>query len=154
MNRLVCGLVLMLAACGGPAPEASAPKTEALKPKPPDQSRRFVSEGRLSVELVDDHLLGKDYLPGGNVAEYEIDGKRHKRFLIVAKDPQAATFLAMDIKDRLTGAKYVPHFGGYFGLDGEEGWFIFPKDKNVAGIVGLPQAEADQVAREFAAGIY
>ena len=105
------------------------------------------------MELVDDQLLGKDFLPGGNLASYEKDGNPYQQFLIVAKDPESAALLSFEIKGKLAAAKLIPHFGGYFGMDGETPWFIFPKDKYVAGVVGLPQEEADLVARDFAARI-
>jgi hypothetical protein len=57
----------------------------------------------------------------------------------------------MDFKDRLEGAKFIATFGGYFGLDGQTPVFLFPIGSYLAGIVGLPQQEADQVARDFAA---
>ena len=153
MKPLWIPLALMMGvACGG-APEAPAPeaKTEAPKPKPPDESRRFPKENRTAMELVDGNLLGKDFLPGGNLATYEKDGKTYRLFLAVLKgDPSLAIF---DVKEALTDAKFVPSFGGFYGLDGETPWFVFAKGKYLAGVVGLPQAEADAVAREFAARI-
>jgi hypothetical protein len=154
MRALLLLAALAAVGCGRPAeaPEPAA-KVEAPKPKPPDESRRFPREGRTSMELVDDHLLGKEFLPGGNVASYEQDGKRYQMFLIVTEDPESAALLGFDVKSALTGAKLVPHFGGYFGMDGETPWFVFPKTKHLLGIVGLPQAEADALARDFAARV-
>lgn len=147
--------VFGLIACGG-APEATPPQAEqrAAKPKPPDESRRFAKDGRVSMELVEDELMDKDYLPGGNLASYEKGGQEWRQFLIVTGSPDDAALLAFEIKGKLAAAKFVPHFGGHFGMDGETPWFIFPKDKYVAGIVGLPEEEADRIAREFAARIY
>ena len=145
---LVCGGL----ACGG-APEAPAPETKAAAPKPPDERRRFPKENQTAMELVDDHLLGKDDLPGGNLATYEKDGKTYQMFLIVTKDAETASFTMFDVKERLVDAKFAPGFGGYFGLDGDTPWFLFAKDKYLAGVVGLAQEEADLVAREFAARI-
>jgi hypothetical protein len=53
----------------------------------------------------------------------------------------------------LADAKFLPSFGGYFGMDGETPWFVFVKGRYLAGVVGLPQEEADLVARELAARI-
>ncbi|MEZ5361495.1 MAG: DUF6599 family protein [Bryobacterales bacterium] len=117
-------------ACGGPtqapAPEA---KVEAPKPKPPDESRRFPKENQASMELVDDHVLGKDFLPGGNVATYEKDGKSYQLFLIVMKDAETASLKMFDLKGALTDAKFVASFGGYYRLDGETPWFVFAKER-------------------------
>jgi hypothetical protein len=152
--RVALLIAVALASTACDASTDAPQKVEQARPKPPDERRRFVAENRISMELVDDHILGKNFLPGGNVAEYELDGKRYQRFLVATKDPAAATFLTMDIKDALAGSKFVPQFGGYFGMDGDTPWFIFPKDKYVAGIVGLPEQEADSIAREFASRIY
>ncbi|MBI1353740.1 MAG: hypothetical protein GC160_05285 [Acidobacteria bacterium] len=105
------------------------------------------------MELVEDHALGKDYLPGGNVATYEKDGKSYRLILLVVKDPDTAALLSFEAKSHLEGAKLVPSFGGYFGMDGETPWFLFPKTNHLLGVVGLPQDEADAVAREFAARV-
>ena len=142
-------------ACGGSAPESPAPeaKVEAPKPKPPDESRRFPKDNQSAMELVDDHMLGKDFLPGGNLAAYEKDGKQYKLFLILMKDGAEASLKMFDLKQTLADAKFVASFGGYYGLDGETPWFVFAKNKHLAGVVGLPREEADLVAREFAARI-
>lgn len=137
-------------ACGGGEQAAAPPKAAPPKPMPADESHRFSKEGRISTDIVEDNLLGKDYLPGGNQAEYDRDGKKYKLYLIQAESSEDAAMLSFDIKAHLTDAKFVPHFGGYFGMDGDEPTFIFPKDDYVAGIVGLPQDEADELARDFA----
>ncbi len=150
MRRLSYLFVVMMVACGG---EVSQPRAEAPKPKPPDESRVFPREDRTAMDLVDDNLLGKDYLPGGNLATYEKDGKTYRMFLIVTKDNDAAGFLAMDVNEQLAGSKFVPSFGGYFGMDGETPWFVFPKTNHLLGVVGLPLDEADAAARDFAARV-
>lgn len=154
LRALSVSLAVFLVACGGSSEPRPAPQEQAVeKPKPPDERRRFPKDGQVSMELVDDRLLGKDFLPGGNLAAYERDGKNYQQFLIATKTPESAALLGFEIKAALRDAKFVPHFGGYFGLDGETPWFIFPKGKYLAGVVGLPQAEADGVARDFAARI-
>ncbi len=153
----VCILALFVAAsCGGPSDEtpATAEKKQAAAapvPKPPDEVRRFPSANRVSHEIVDNHLLGKDFLPGGNLAAYERDGKKYQQFLINCESPDQATFLMMDFKNEFRDAKFLGHFGGYFGFDGDTPVLLFPRNNYLAGIVGLPQDEADLVARDFAA---
>jgi hypothetical protein len=146
MAALMLGL-----ACGGtpsaPAPEA---KAEAPKVKPSDESRRFPKENQTAMEVVDDRLLDKDYLPGGNLATYQKDGKSYQLFLTT---PERPGDLLLEISQNLSGAKFVASFSGYFGAAGDQPWFVFAKGKHLAGVVGLPQDEADLVAREFAARI-
>ena len=154
MNRCEFALLLAgaLAACGGQpeAPAEQAEKAAPVVPKPPDESRRFPADGRVKVDLVDANLLGKHYLPGGNLAEYERNGKKFRMFLAAAESPDAAAFLMLDFKNDLSDAKYVSHMGGYFGRDGEEPVFVLQKGKYLAGVVGLDEKEADLTARELA----
>jgi hypothetical protein len=152
MKRAISLGLIVLLACGCPPTEPAA-KSEAPKPKPPDETRRFPLEGRVSMELVEDRLLDKDYLPGGNLAVYEKDGKRYQLFLIVLRDADAASLRLFDLKDKLADAKFVASFGGYYGLDGDTPWFVFSKTNHLAGVVGLSEADADTVARGFAARI-
>jgi hypothetical protein len=145
--------MVLLGACGGSEAPPAATESKAAAPaaKPPDEGDRFPSTDQVKMELVDDHLLGKDFLPGGNLAAYERDGKKYQQFLITRATPDAAVFLMMDFKNQLRDAKFVGHFGGYFGLDGETPVLLVPRNNYLAGIVGLPLEEADQVARDFAA---
>ena len=104
----------------------------------------------MGTSIATDHVLGKDFLPPGNVAEYSRDGKHYTLFLIEMPTEEKAVFLDYDIKERLTDAAFVADFGGFFGtLDGEP-WFIFPRKRVVAGIVGLSEQEAHEVGRVFA----
>jgi hypothetical protein len=140
-------------ACGASGPESSPAGTKAASPKPPDESRRFPRENQTAMELVNDHLLGKDYLPGGNLATYDKGGKTYQLFLAATPDAQTASLAMFDVKQGLADPKFVPSFGGYYGMDGQRPMFIFAKDKYVAGVAGLTQEEADLVARDFAARI-
>lgn len=154
---VACGVLWLCfaaASCGGPSQEQAPVTAEKKAPpaaKPPDESRRFPSANQVKHEIVDDHLLGKDFLPGGNLAAYERDGKKYQQFLISRESPDQATFLMMDFKNELRDAKFIGHFGGYFGFDGDTPILLFPRNNFLAGIAGLPLEEADQVARDFAA---
>jgi len=154
-RRFVCVLAIaLLGGCGGTGetPPATAEKKEPPPAaKPPDESRRFPTTNRVKIEIVDNHLLGKDFLPGGNLADYERDGKKYQQFLITCGSPDEATFLMMDFKNQLRDAKFIGHFGGYFGFDGDTPILLFPRNDYLAGVAGLPQEEADQAARDFAA---
>ncbi len=152
MKHLGAALLLsLLFACGpAPTPEAAKAPEPAPPPPPHDESYRFPKEGLVSTSIAKDHILGKDFLPPGNVAEYSRDGKTYTLFLIAAQNEEKATMLAYDIKTHLTDPAFIADFGGYSGtLDGEP-WFIFPKQRAVAGIVGLSEDEAHELGRVFA----
>ena len=68
-----------------------------------------------------------------------------------AKSPEAAALLLFDFKSHLRDAKFLPHMGGYFGLDGAAPVYLFQKGAFLAGFVGLPEKQADPLARQFAA---
>lgn len=145
-------LIAALCACGGAPPKEqtqAAPAPAAAKPA--DESRRFPVAGRVSLRLVEDHVLGKDFLPGGNVAEYRQKGKAYQQFLVRAASAEAAGLLLFDFKSHLRDTKYLAHMGGYFGMDGETPVYLFQKGVFLAGFVGLPEKEADPLARQFAA---
>jgi len=139
----------MLSACSSP-PVQNAPAAAPAKPQ--DESRRFPLADQVSMRLVDDHVLGKDFLPGGNVAEYKRKGKTYQQFLVHARSPEAAAALLLfDFKGHLRDAKFLPHMGGYFGMDGAAPVYILQKGAFLAGFVGLPEKDADLLARQFAA---
>jgi hypothetical protein len=145
-------LMAMLCACGSAPPKEhpqSAPTPAA--PKPVDEGRRFPMADRVSVHLVDDHVLGKDYLPGGNVAEYRRKGRTYQVFLVHSQSAEAAALLLFDFKGHLREAKYLAHMGGYFGIDGTTPVYMFQKGVFLAGLLGLPEKEADPLARQLAA---
>ena len=107
--------------------------------------------GRTSTELIADHMNGKKYLPGGTVGHY----KNYGLFLLNCGTGAEAVSRLLDYKNELADAKLVPSFGGYFGKDvsanGGKLVFVFTKGTWLAGVNGLPQAEADAAARPFAA---
>lgn len=146
---------VVLVSCGGDAQkkaeEAPASAPAALKvAKPVDETRRFPMDGREKVDVIEDHILGKDFLPGGNVAEYKKDGKTWKQFLIKADNPGQTAILLGRIKDSLKDPKFVAHMGGYYGMDGETPVFAFPKGRWIAGVTGLPEKDADTLGRQMA----
>ncbi|MBI4904110.1 MAG: hypothetical protein HY820_10775 [Acidobacteria bacterium] len=58
--------------------------------------------------------------------------------------------MLFDYKKALTGPKFIPHFGGYFGKDGNRDIFVFSKGAWIAGVAGLAEKDADAIARDFA----
>jgi hypothetical protein len=146
---LAAALAAMLSGCGGDAkPPAAAVKAEA--PKPADESRHLPKTGMEESHVVDRELLGKSFMPGGTIGHYKSGKKEFEMF--VAKLPGAtdAALLLLDWKKELKDSTFVASFGGYFGDDGGKPVFVFPKGQWIAGVVGLPQKEADLQARALA----
>ena len=146
--------LLCLAACSIPSDQP----VEKQTPKRPvvevaDESRRFTSENRISIEFVKNNLLGKDYLPGGNLAEYKQGDKSYRQFLTRVETAEKAAFLLVDFRNDLTDAKYIAHMGGYFGHDNDQPVLVFQKGKSLAGVIGLPEKDADLAARVFAGAL-
>lgn len=139
-----------LSSCGGEPPKvAEKPKVDPA-PKPVDETRKFPKAELVSVTLVEKELLGKDFMPGGNLGEYKRGAVTYRLFLAKAFTPDRAAILLLDLKNHLQDAKFVPAFGGYYGLDAGTPVFTFTKNSYLLGIVGLKQEEADPVARAFA----
>ena len=57
----------------------------------------------------------------------------------------------MDFRNDLTDPKYIAYMGGYFGHDGDQPVLVFQKGRSLAGVIGLPEKEADMAVRVFAA---
>lgn len=149
-------LLMLLAGCGekaAPAPKAETPAPATAPVRPADESARFPAKDRVDMQLIDDHVLNKGLLPGGNIATYKSQGKTYQIFLIKTKSSEAAAMLLFDFKGTLGTFKFVPTFGGYYGMDGATPVFVFQKGVYLAGVTGLPEKDSDTVAREFAARI-
>jgi len=149
MRSYFFAALAILCACGS-TPPTKRPEL-VLAVAPADESRRFPTAGQISMRVVNDHVLDKDFLPGGNVAEYKQKGRSYQQFLVRSKTPEAAALLLFEHKSHLRDAKYLAHMGGYYGMDGDKPVYIFQKGVFLAGFVGLPEKEADILARQFAA---
>jgi len=162
--RLVPGILtaaaMLLVGCGSNSTPARPDATEAAPaaptpaPKPPEAARRLSTEGLKDTEVVASKLMGKPFMPGGVVAHYEKGGKKFDLFIADAGDATSAALLLPDWQKALTDPKFVASFGGYFGTDGGQPVFVFAKGKYVAGVAGLPQANADTEARSLASILY
>ncbi len=144
---------ILLVGCSGTAPQPSqsnAPRPVA-RLRTADLGWKFPPSNQVSVTLVDARLLGKDFMPGGNLGEYADKGKKYQLFLVRAASPDEALGLLLSLKKGMTGAKFIPHMGGYFGNDSGKALYAFQKGLYLAGVVGLPETEADLQARQFAA---
>lgn len=146
----LAALAILLAACDIPSDAPKEPKMDKAPPvvqKTRDETRRFPSQDRISIEIVDDQMMGKEFLPGGNLAFYERNGKKWRQFLVQADSATAAALLLNDYRAAMTDPKYLAHMGGYFGKDGSDDVLVIQKGRWVLGVVGLPEKDADIVAR-------
>lgn len=105
MNRLIPVLAIPLLfalACGSPEQEpgavqqASTP-TEQIR----DQTHLFRKDGLVEAKVVDSNLGGKDFMPGGNLAVYEKEGKRYQVFFTLRRNADRALLLSMNYRDVL-----------------------------------------------------
>jgi hypothetical protein len=143
---------IALAGCGSETKrvEKAAAPARPRAPKPVDESRRFPPANLKSAIVVEDRMLGHDFLPGGNLATYLRGGKQHQLFLIKLHDAAQSGAVLFDYKQNLKDAKFISSFGGYFGDDNGTPVFVFTKEAWLLGVVGLDQAGADAAGREFA----
>jgi len=118
---------------------------------PKDLATKLPLAGQTKMQLVRDHLLGKDFMPGGNLADYKTKDGEYQLFLVEAPDAKAAGFMLLDWKNAIPDAKYLAHMGGYYCLDQGKPLYIFAKGPYLAGLVGLTEDKADPEARRFAA---
>lgn len=141
----------LLAACGPESKPSPPQDTEVAPPaKPVDETRRFPVTDQVSTQVVGNHILNKPFMPGGTLAHYKKGNTEYDMF--VAQFPTAtdAAIALANLEGALKDPKLIPTFGGYFGADAGRPAFVFPKDKWLAGVIGLPQAEADAAARVLA----
>lgn len=158
MKPLLCVSALLLSACSSsnPATTATEPAPVAKHAAPTDESRKMQPEHRTGYEVVADHLFGRAWLPGGTVGHYKDGAKQWDLILIKSTSRATAADWLLDYKKELDGSKLVPSFGGFFGTETLGTYkgrpvFIFTKNDWLAAVAGLPQADADAVARVFAA---
>lgn len=145
---------LFLISCGSenrPAPAAEVPKKAA--PKIFDEWRRFPKENLIDTKVVQTNLMGKSFMPGGTLARYKKGKTEYEMFLAEYPTADDAAIASLDWKKALDDSKLVPSFGGCFGKDAGRPVFVFPKNKWIAGVAGLPEKEADAVARVLAGQI-
>jgi len=138
----------LLSCSSTPAPSPAPEKAAA--PKPADESRRLPKTNLVESHVVDRELLGKSFMPGGTLGHYQQGKTEYDMFVAKMPTAQDAAFLLLDWQKALTNSKLVPSFGGYFGDDGGKPVFVFSKGFYIAGVVGLPEKEADLPARALA----
>ena len=151
-KTLVTVALLAVAGCSGTAPEATQEEAQPARPLEEirDETHRFQKDGLVEAKVMPDHVGGKDFMPGGNHAMYEKAGKQYEVFFTMRRNNEQAMFLAMDYRDQLADHKFVPHFGGFYGIDGETPTLVFQKNKYVVVVAGLELEDADHAGRIIA----
>jgi hypothetical protein len=141
-----------LAACGPePKPATTEAPRKAEVVKPADETRRFPLANQVDTKVVDKELMGKAFMPGGTLAHYKKGKTEYDMFVGKLPGSGDAALLLPDWSKALTDSTLVPSFGGYFGMDSGRPVFVFAKGSWIAGIAGLPQKDADLLARTLAA---
>ncbi len=141
MRRILLGMLFVAGiGCSNPV----AVNIQVL----PDYANLFPTDGLLRMDRVPAHLLEKPFMPGGNLATYQ---RGYQIGLGKMQDASTAAFLLLDWKKVLGNATYLAHMGGYFGTDSARPLYVFTKGPWIAVIAGLPESQADPVARTLAA---
>ncbi|MEO8024958.1 MAG: hypothetical protein ABI823_00710 [Bryobacteraceae bacterium] len=150
-------LAAVLCSCGpDPKPASSTPAgtaEPAAVPRVADESRRLPKPNLVASEVIDKNILGKTFLPGGTIGKYKKGKVEYQLFVAKSPSPTGAAIALSDFRGSLDHPKLIPSFGGYFGEDNGRPAFVFTKGSWIAGVVGLPEKEADAVARVLAAGL-
>ena len=154
LKHLFLALLLATLSCG-PAPQAEVPKPPPLPdlPRAIAEDVRFPSLNRKTITVVEAPMLGLPYLAAGNLAHYEGAGKPYKLLTIRCRSAQQAGAYIFDIKNQMKDPKFVASYGGYFSQTSAGPLFVFAKGAYLGGILGLPEDEAIQAGKDFAARI-
>ena len=136
---LLAAAVLLLASC------TSQPKSAG------SEIHQLPTENQVSEQAVANHLLGKPFMPGGAIAHYKMGATEYDVFAAEFPTATDAAIALANLEGTIKGAKLVRGFGGYFGADAGRPIFVFPMDRWLGGVIGLPQPEAVQVARTLTA---
>ncbi len=148
---VILSVAVTLVSCGSESTTGPAPAKKAEAPKPADESQRFPKANLTGSEVVDNHLLGKTFMPGGTLAHYKKGKLEYEMFVARLPSADDASFLLLDWKKALGDSKLIASFGGYFGQDAGRPLFVFAKGAWIAGVVGLDEKQADAQARLLAA---
>lgn len=145
----------VLLSCGGETKTETAAKPKLPElPRPIAEDVRFPAPDRKSVTVETGHLLGLEYLGGGNIAEYDTGKLKYKLLLIRCKNATQAGSYIFDIKNQMGNPTFVASYGGYYAASTPSGpLFVFAKGSYIGGIAGLSEADAVQTGKEFAARI-
>ena len=132
--------------CGRSSEANSQPPKEATTK---DESSLFLSAGRVATQVYPDHMMNKQFLPGGTMAEFQGDKGEYREFLVHLQDGKKAAFLLQDYKKVLQNTADNTDGAAYFGTDDGQPTYVFVRGPYLAGIVGLSQDQAQAVAKQW-----
>lgn len=144
-------VALAFAACDSPKPIA---KTEAPPAPVRNDTLLLPSTNQINTRVVPDHLLDEPKLPGGTLGDYESKGRKYQLFVIRADSNQAAALLLLDLKNTMNDARFIAHMGGYAGNHNGTPVYAFAKLQFLAGVAGLDDKDADNIARQLAGKLH
>jgi hypothetical protein len=124
----------------GSATGATATDPRALLPK----------EDLVAVKVVKKELLGKSFMPGGTLAQYQRGNVAYEIFLSELATPTDAAIVLAHWDQVLKNPKVVQSLDAYYGIDTGHSIYVFASGPWVAGITGLSEKEADRQARVLA----
>ncbi len=150
MRRAVLALAVILSGCAAEQAPVPAPKKAAAPKRIPNHTAQLIQQGLKESRMVTDHLLDSPKLPPGALGEYELKGKKYRMFIADVDTGAEAALILFSYKGTLKDPEYISYMGGYFGSDGTQPVYIFAKRQYLAGVAGLPMAQADKLARELA----
>ena len=156
MKKALAGLMMLgLLACGpAPAPVETKATTAPAPKRVPDHTSVLPDEHKISTQVVPDHILGIQAIPGGSLGDYEDKGKKYEIFIIDADSNQNAAFMMLDVKAQMKDTSYIAYIGGYFGTYQDKPLYVYSKGHYVAGVWGLPRAQADKISIALAANLH
>ena len=110
----------------------------------------FPEMNLIEVKVVQKHLLGKSFMPGGTLARYSSDGTQYEMFASRLPTQTDAAILLAHWDMTIKKPKLMPSLDAYYGPDSGRSIFVFAKGHWIAGVCGLPEKEADLQARLLA----
>ena len=148
---LLTSVGLILSGCGTseptrPTANAQPPQTFTTK----DETSLFPPAGRVATQVYPDHMMNKQFLPGGTMAEYRGDRGEYRAFVVHLMDGKKASFLLDDYKKVLQNPDYSAEKATCFGTDNGQMTYVFVRGPYLAGIVGLPKDQAEAAAHQLA----
>ena len=102
-------------------------------------------------KAVPDHLLAKSLAAGGVLGNYRDAAGAYQLLLVRCASNDKAAFLLLDVKKLMGEPHYLAHMGGFAGKKEGQWFYMFAKGPFIAVVQGKPEAQADVLARVFAA---
>lgn len=123
----------------------------ALAAAQPPETALLPQSHLIDSKVADTHLFGPSLAPGGILGNYRDAKGPYQLLLVRLPTNDKAAFLLLDIKKLMTEQHYLAHMGGFAGKKDGQFLYVFAKGPFIAAVKGKPEAEADVLARIFAA---